>query len=254
VLANTVLRILHWNVHSWKDDAGQPSFAAIAGFIAGQDPDVVSLVEVSEPWAAPGRLPELARRTGSAWVFFPAVELGGDAPERGYGNALLVRPALLAVQQWTVTWPPRVYDRTEPSEARTVALARVPLGDDALWVGSTHLPSSRRDQRIAALSRLLDVTGKLGEPWLICGDFNEVPDGWLGPGRRGPDERVRVYPDPPQLSHPARFPVRAIDYCVASPGLAVTARVLPAPGSDHLPVLVQVERPAASAATAGPPA
>jgi len=127
VLANPVLRILHWNVHSWKDDGGQPSFREIAAFIGGQDPDVVSLVEVSEPWAAPGRLPELARRTGSAWVFSPAVELGGEAPERGYGNALLVRPPLLAVQQWTLTWPPRVYDGTEPSEARTVALARVPL-------------------------------------------------------------------------------------------------------------------------------
>jgi endonuclease/exonuclease/phosphatase family metal-dependent hydrolase len=248
VLANTVpgsttLRILHWNVHSWKDDGGQPSFGEIAAFIAGQDPDVVSLVEVSEPWAAPGRLPDLARQTGSAWVFSPAVELGGDAPERGYGNALLVRPALLAVQQWALTWPPRVYDGTEPSEARTVALARIPLGGGALWVGSTHLPSTRRDQRLAALSRLLDLTEKLDGPWLICGDFNEVPAGWLGPSRRGPGERLRVYPDPPQLSHPARFPVRAIDYCVASPGLAVTGRVLDAPGSDHLPVLIQVNTP-----------
>jgi endonuclease/exonuclease/phosphatase family metal-dependent hydrolase len=107
---------------------------------------------------------------------------------------------------------------------------------------------------VATLSRLLDLTEKLAEPWLICGDFNEVPAGWLGPGRRGPGERVRVYPDPPQLSHPARFPVRAIDYCIASPGLPVTARVLTAPGSDHLPVVVQVESPAASPATARPPA
>jgi endonuclease/exonuclease/phosphatase family metal-dependent hydrolase len=243
------LRILHWNVHSWKDDRGQPSFGKIAGFIAGQDPDVVSLVEVSEPWAAPGRLPELARRGGWAWVFSPAVELGGDAPERGYGNALLVRPALLAVQHWRVTWPPRVYDGTEPSEARTVALARVPLGDGAAWVGSTHLPSSRRPVRLAALGRFLGLTAKLEEPWLICGDFNEAAAGWLGLS-----ERARAYPDPPQLSHPAGKPVRAIDYCVASPGLAVTARVVAAPGSDHLPVLVQVESPAARPATARPPA
>jgi endonuclease/exonuclease/phosphatase family metal-dependent hydrolase len=243
------LRILHWNVHSWKDDRGQPSFGEIAAFVAGQDPDVVSLVEVSEPWAAPGRLPELARRGGWAWVFSPAVEPGGDTPERGYGNALLVRPALLAVQQWQLTWPPRVYDGTEPSEARTVALARVPLGDGALWVGSTHLPSSRRPARLAALGRLLGLTAKLDEPWLICGDFNEAAAGWPGLARR-----ARPYPDPPQLSHPAAKPVRAIDYCIASPGLAVTARVLPAPGSDHLPVLVRVESPAARPATARPPA
>ena len=62
------LRILHWNVHSRKDDRGQPSFGEIAAFVAGQDPDVVSLVEVSEPWAAPGRLTELAPRGGWASV------------------------------------------------------------------------------------------------------------------------------------------------------------------------------------------
>lgn len=238
--SSSVLRILHWNVHSWRDAHGQPSFGEIAAFIGDQDPDVVSLVEVSEPWAAPGRLPDLARKTGSAWVFSPAVELGDKAPSRGYGNALLVRPALLAVQQWALTWPPTAYNGTEPSETRTVALARVPLGAGTLWVGSTHLPSSRRPARLAALARLLGLTTKLDNPWLICGDFNEAAAGWLGLA-----DRARPYPDPPQLSHPAARPVRAIDYCVASPGLPVTARVLDAPGSDHLPVLVEVESPPA---------
>jgi endonuclease/exonuclease/phosphatase family metal-dependent hydrolase len=235
------LRILHWNVHSWRDAGGQPSFGELAAFITGQEPDVVSLVEVSEPWAAPGRLPELARRTGSAWVFSPAVELGAEPgagrPARGYGNALLSRPRLLAVQQWQVTWPPSVYDGTEPSETRTVALAKVPLGGSAsLWVGSTHLPSSNRAQRQAALSRLLELTAELEQPWLICGDFNEPPGGWPGaPGEAG----ARSYPDPPQLSHPASAPVRAIDYCIASAGVVVRADVVTAPGSDHLPVLIR---------------
>ncbi len=231
-----MLRILHWNVHSWRDPGGRASFAEIAGFIESQDPDVVSLVEVLEPWAAPGRLPDLARRTGSTWIFSPAVELRGSTPDRGYGNALLVRPRVLAVQQWSLT-PPRTYDGTEPSETRTVALAQVPLGDGegALWVGSTHLPSSRRPLRLAALGRLEGLTERLSEPWLICGDFNEAAAGWLGAS-----QRIRPYPDPPQLSHPAPKPVRAIVYCVASLGVSITARVLQAPGSYHLPVLVEV--------------
>jgi endonuclease/exonuclease/phosphatase family metal-dependent hydrolase len=233
------LRILHWNVHSWRDAGGQPSFGDLAAFIAGQEPDVVSLVEVSEPWAAPDRLPDLARRTGSAWVFSPAVELGEETPTRGYGNALLSRAGLLAVQQWQVTWPPSAYDGTEPSETRTVALAKVPLGSGSLWVGSTHLPSSNRAQRSAALGRLLDLTARLEPPWLICGDFNEPPGGWLG----APGQAVRAYPDPPQLSHPAGAPVRAIDYCIASPGVEVSAEVVAAPGSDHLPVLIRAREP-----------
>ena len=58
---------------------------------------------------------------------------------------------MLAVQQWQLTWPPAVYDGTEPSETRSVVLARVAVGDGAVWVGSTHLPASDRQSRAAAL-------------------------------------------------------------------------------------------------------
>jgi endonuclease/exonuclease/phosphatase family metal-dependent hydrolase len=136
------VRLLHWNVHSWRDPAGKPNLESVAGLIAELDPDVVCLVEVSEPWAAPAALPELARRAGYTWIFCPSVEIGGDLPARGYGNALLTRLPALAVQQWQLTWPPAVYDGTEPSETRSIALARVQLPEAAVWLGSTHLPAS----------------------------------------------------------------------------------------------------------------
>ena len=103
------LAFLHWNVHSWRDASGQPNTEAVARLITSLGPDVVSLVEVSEPWAAPVSVPELARRAGYSWIFFPSLELGRDAPSRGYGNALLTRLPVLAVQQWQLTWPPTVY-------------------------------------------------------------------------------------------------------------------------------------------------
>jgi endonuclease/exonuclease/phosphatase family metal-dependent hydrolase len=231
------LVFLHWNVHSWRDESGRPNVAAVAGLIAGHDPDVVSLVEVNEPWAAPAALTEVAG--GHTWVFSPSVELGQGTPARGYGNALLCRPRLLAVQQWRLTWPQTVYDGTEPSETRSLALARISLPAAAVWVGSTHLPSSDPQARAAALHRLLEVTQHLDEPWVICGDFNAPPQDWLEPG-----QPVVVGPSPALPTCPASSPRVAIDYAIASPGVSLDARPLNVTGSDHLPVLVRCQFPA----------
>jgi endonuclease/exonuclease/phosphatase family metal-dependent hydrolase len=233
------LLFLHWNVHSWRDAVGRPNTDAVAALIGRHSPDVVSLVEVSEPWASAVALPELARQGGYTWIFVPVVEPGRDGPARGYGNALLTRLPVLAVQQWQLTWPPAVYDGTEPSETRSVALARVAVGAGAVWVGSTHLPASDRQARAAALGRLTRLTQGLASPWVICGDFNTAPSRWIGRG-----QRVVVGPHPARPTFPARFPYRAIDYCVASPGVSVRARPLRTSGSDHLPLLARCRIPA----------
>jgi endonuclease/exonuclease/phosphatase family metal-dependent hydrolase len=232
------LLFLHWNVHSWRDAKGRPNLDAVTALLARHRPDVVSLVEVNEPWAAPAALPALARQAGYSWLFWPAVELGGDVPDRGYGNALLARRPILAAQQWRLTWPATIYDGTEPSEARSVALARVALPGVGVWAGSTHLPATRRDARAAVL-RLTEVTRHLDPPWVICGDFNTRPSAWL---KRG--QPIVVAPRPARPTFPARFPVRALDYCIASPGVALRARRLHAAGSDHLPILVRCQVPA----------
>jgi endonuclease/exonuclease/phosphatase family metal-dependent hydrolase len=226
------LSILHWNVHSWRDEAGRPNHEAVLRLIGQTSPDMVSLVEVNEPWGSPAALRDLARAGGYTWIFFPAVEFGGDAPDRGYGNALLTRIPVLAAVQWRLTWPPRLYDGTEPSESRSVILAEVPFGRGTAWIGSTHLPASDPRARACALGRLTELTRGLDRPWAICGDFNTPPT------VKG--EGATAWPDPPQPSFPASDPAEPIDYCVASPGVAVTARILTAAGSDHLPLLARL--------------
>jgi endonuclease/exonuclease/phosphatase family metal-dependent hydrolase len=231
-------RILHWNVHSWRDASGQASLDEVIAQITSLDADVVSLVEVNEPWAAPAALPELASKAGYSWIFIPSVELGRDTPTRGYGNALLTRLPVLAVQQWQLTWPPALYDGTEPSETRSMVLARLKLPSASLWAGSTHLPSTSKRSRAAALRRLAAVTRGLEPPWLICGDFNIAARRWIQAA-----QPVVLAPDPPQPTFPARHPRRSIDYCIASPDMSLDARALRAPGSDHLPVIVQCSVP-----------
>lgn len=76
------LRILHWNIHSWRDPSGASNVAAVARLISETEPHVVSLVEVGEPWGVPASLNDLANRLGYTWIFVPAFEFGHHEPDR----------------------------------------------------------------------------------------------------------------------------------------------------------------------------
>jgi endonuclease/exonuclease/phosphatase family metal-dependent hydrolase len=223
------LRVLHWNVHSWRDDAGASNVDAVAELVRETEPDVVSLVEVDESWGSPSCLGMVAEQCGYTSIFAPVFEYGQEQPTGGFGNALLSRLPISAVQQRQLVWPTTVYDGSEPSELRAVVFAR--LGP--LWVGSTHLPRGSAEARAAALQRLKTVTGELDGDWLLCGDFNTAASTWIDS-----DGSVTVAPTPAQATYPAKEPVEAIDYCVASPGITLEAKVLAASGSDHLAMLV----------------
>lgn len=227
------VRILHWNIHSWRNTSDASNLEAVTDLIGETDPHVVSLVEVDEPWGISDSLNELANRVGYSWVFTPSFEFGHQTPAGGFGNALLTKLPILAVQQWQLLWPSRLYDGTEPSEPRSAVFAKLGFSLSSLWFGSTHLPRSDSQARANALCRLITLTQKLDGHWLACGDFNTPASSWLDD-----DHSVVVCPEPAQPTYPANEPVEQIDYCVASPGLLVEGRVLPVSGSDHLPLLV----------------
>lgn len=227
------LRILHWNIHSWRDASDASNLEAIIDLVSETDPHIVSLVEVDEPWGMPDSLNELANRAGYSWIFAPSFEFGNQAPAGGFGNALLIKLPTLAVQQWQLLWPSRLYDGTEPSEPRSALFAKLGFLQSSLWFGCTHLPRSDSQARTNALHRLVTLTQKLDGHWLVCGDFNTPASSWLDN-----DRSVVVCPEPPQPTYSANEPVEPIDYCVASPGLFVEGKALPVGGSDHLPLLV----------------
>jgi endonuclease/exonuclease/phosphatase family metal-dependent hydrolase len=233
------VRFLHWNVHSWQDPRkGTSNVAAVIELVHQTDPDVVSLVEVDETWGEPARLWQAADATGRVPVFSPVFEYGTDAPAGGFGNAILTRLPVLAVQQRQLTWPDTVYAGHEPSEPRALVLVRVATTAGPIWVGSTHLPSGDADQRAAALRQLRRVVDALDGPGVVCGDFNASPDRWPADAPAPQTGRTRLRP-----TAPAGEPARAVDYAVAAPGLELTTDVLTVPGSDHLPVLVDVHLP-----------
>jgi endonuclease/exonuclease/phosphatase family metal-dependent hydrolase len=228
------LRVLHWNIHSWRDAAGNPNASAVTALIREIEPDVVSLVEVNEPLGGPATLAQVADECGYSWIFGPCLEYATAEREGGYGNALLSREPVTAVHQWRVFSPGRLYDGSEQSEPRVVLLAR--LGDRAgFWVGSTHFPASERRARRDAGRRLQQLVRRLDGPWLICGDFNDEPSGCFSD-----DGTFTVSRDLVRPTFPAKRPRKSIDYCIARPGLVTETTTLPAAGSDHLPVLTTV--------------
>lgn len=229
------LRILHWNIHSWRDASGGANLDAVAGLIGETSPDLVSLTEVDEGWGSAGCLRDLAARCGYSWLFMPAFEFGNDHPSGGFGNALLTRLPILGAEQWQLLWPPRVYDGSEPSEQRAVILAKVEVLSVPWWVGVTHLPREDAQARADALHRLVELAQSLRDPWLICGDFNAPAAAWL-------EEGVSFAVSPAKLTYPAHEPAEPIDYCIASPGFRLDAEVLAVPGSDHLPQLIAASR------------
>jgi len=102
------LRVLHWNIHSWRDESGASNLDAIADLVGEIDPHVVSLVEVDELWGMSDTLHELAIRVGHSWIFAPSFEFGHEAPAGGFGNAVLTKLPILAVQHWQLLWPSRL--------------------------------------------------------------------------------------------------------------------------------------------------
>lgn len=228
------LRILHWNIHSWRDEAGGSNLDAVANLVQATEPHVVSLVEADESWGQQSALAEVAERCGYASIFMPTFEFGGDEPAGGFGNALLSRLPVRAVRQRQLVWPPRRYDGSEPSEPRSVVFAEFQTDARRVWIGSTHLPRSQADTRADAMQRLVAIARELGDQWLLCGDFNMPADSWIGA-----QPSLRAYPRWAASTHPTNEPVEPIDYCVAPDGLSVEAEVMPEHGSDHLPILVR---------------
>lgn len=221
------MRLLHWNIHMWRDVEGGDNKQAVADLIDRVAPDVVSLVEVDEPWGRPEGLRWLASELGYRWVFVPAFEYRGEG---GFGNALLARPPIQSAQQWQLL-SPRLYAGDEPSEPRAVLLAEVNEGP-GWWVGSTHLPRNDPAMRDAASARLLQLVERLGTPWVLCGDFNQPPTRWLAPP-------THVAPNPAVATYPGSAPTEAIDYLVVG-GATAKAEVLDSDASDHLPVVAEV--------------
>jgi len=143
------VRVLHWNIHSWHDESGALNTGAVIELINRTNPHAVSLVEVDETWSTPMVLSQVA----DTWVFCPSFEFGTGESAGAFGNALLARIPVTAVQYWRLFTPAQPYNRTEPTEPRAAILAGLAFSRASFWVGSTHLPRGNHDDRTATAGK-----------------------------------------------------------------------------------------------------
>jgi len=200
------------------------------------DADVVALQEVESHHGDLEVLQMLAERTGLRALAGPTML----RPVGDYGNALLTRLPVLELQRLDLSVPDR-----EPRGALD-ALLETP--GEPLQVIATHLglrPAERR-QQIQALLSVIDPG--IPGPTVLLGDLNE----WFMWGR--PLRRLHAHfgETPAPRTFPAHRPLFALDRIWVKPlhclrEIDVHATPLARAASDHLPLVAQLNLPAAGA-------
>jgi endonuclease/exonuclease/phosphatase family metal-dependent hydrolase len=222
-------RLATFNIHHGAPPHRRVDHRGLVEACRTLDADVLALQEVDcRAWRT--RLVDQAGRVawnlGMHHAFDPNRSLGVFGR---YGNALLSRGRLLAVEHLSLPTPP-------PLEPRGAILARVAVADGVLTVAATHLanrgtregPHPARPQLDALLARLVEVDG----PTVLMGDLN------LGPELAGaPIEAAGFTRADAPPTFPSDGPRISIDW-VAVRGLEVVATEVPmVAASDHRPLV-----------------
>ncbi|MBO8140746.1 MAG: endonuclease/exonuclease/phosphatase family protein [Firmicutes bacterium] len=250
------LRVMTYNIRWGLGADGRRDLTRTAAVLRQLDADIVILNEVDVNWRRSGNSDQparLAAEAGYPYVYFGAsfrTWASGSLKASAYGNAILSRHPIVSAH--TIPLPNPL--RREP---RSVLVARVLVGGQALTVLGTHLGLHRfeRLEQAGHIARLVNAS----EPVILMGDFNAFP---------GSEEIALLISGPTGLSDahglagsgsgetfPAPEPSARIDYIFVSPPLAsrvVASRAVPADASDHLPVVADLDWPGQGMAGAAP--
>lgn len=248
-----VIRLLTYNIHWGRGADGVHDLQRVADVLRRIDADVVLLTEVDVYWRRSGNVHQpqyLAQAAGYPyWYFAPAFSTwaSGGLRRSQYGNLLLSRFPIARAR--TVPLPNPL--GTEPRAALTAELT---VGEHRLTVIGTHLGLSKTERlaQTAALRSLAEEAGipACSSPVVLLGDFNAHPDSsemqLLTPPVGSLLDAHRLGGSGDGYTFPFPEPYARIDYVLVSPDLAaavVGAGPITTPGSDHLPVAVDLRWP-----------
>lgn len=231
------LRVLTYNIKHGRGNDDIVNLDRTAAVIRTQKPDIVGLQEVDEGAERSGRVAE-AEYLGKLLELNHAFGRFMDYQGGAYGMAILSRFPIEATEE--VRLP-------EGNEPRVALSVRVRLPDNQpLTIVNVHFDWVRDDGfRFAQAEALTKYLDGLKMPYILLGDFNDVPDSRtlaLFKARTG--EAVKPASD--RFTFSSTEPSKEIDYIFFAPAAAWRAREVRViderVASDHRPVLAVLER------------
>ena len=226
------LRVVTYNIRHGRGADEVVNLERTAAVLRGLSPDIVGLQEVDDLVDRSGRVPEAAwfgESLGMAHAFGRFMDYQGGA----YGLAVLSRHPIVSTK--SVALP-------NGNEPRVGLSVEVRLPDRRLiTVVNVHFDWVRDDKfRFAQASTLAQYLDSLKSPYVLLGDFNDVPESRtlaLFTQRA----TMAKKPADQRFTFPAPQPAREIDFIFYAPSTAFTARevrvVDERVASDHRPVL-----------------
>ncbi|MEU7599781.1 endonuclease/exonuclease/phosphatase family protein [Streptomyces sp. NPDC041003] len=237
------VRVVSYNIHAGIGSDEVFDLDRQAAVLRALHADVIGLQEVDVRWGARSRwldtADELGRRLAMHVSFAPIYRFGS----REFGVAVLSGHRVLASENHWIT---RLSTQTATDPAAAPTPAPAPgFGEVVLRVRGaplrvyvTHL-DHRADPavRTAQVAEMRQIMRRASGPKVLLGDFNaphSAPE--LGPLWRDVTDA-----DPGGPTHPARKPVKRIDYVAVSAGVRVHgAHVADTLASDHRPVVTDL--------------
>lgn len=231
------LRVVSYNIKHGQGNDNVLDLERTAEVLRKLSPDVVGLQEVDDRAKRTNGVDQAARMgelLGMQHAFGKFMDFQGG----GYGLAVLSRYPI--VEREVIRLP----DGNEPRVALAVRVQ--PPAGTPFWVICVHFDWVRDDgfrfQQAETLAKRLDGWK---EPYILLGDFNDVPESRTLALFRARAAEARK-PASGALTFSSTRPEREIDYIFFSPASAFTSRevrVIDEPvASDHRPVLAVLQR------------
>jgi endonuclease/exonuclease/phosphatase family metal-dependent hydrolase len=246
------LTLMTYNIHHGVGVDDRLDLKRIAHLIRAQDAEVVGLQEVDRHFDARSDFQDQARLLArmlrmhhvyGANLDFDSFEPG--QPRRQYGTAILSRFPILDHEN-------TLLPKFEGSEQRGLLEALVNVRGVRFRVYGTHLqhnsptPESGQAQRQLQVAAILAETAEsAGRPHALVGDLNAQPQSLEMQPLLDPFEDAwSLAGEGDGFTIPSTGASARIDYVLVSPDIEVDRALVPSSlGSDHLPVVAELELP-----------
>ena len=224
------LRVATYNIHQCIGRDGVENFSRVAAVLAEINADIVALQEVT---SHQGTAADMLAYLATAAQMQPVPGFTLQSAKGSYGNAVLSRLPLVAVNRFDISIPGR--------EPRGVIEALLQCDKQQIMVWATHLGHGVRE-RHRQVQRLLQIVDAADVGvGLLLGDLNE----WLAWSRclRALCGRFTATPSP--ATFPAWRPLLKLDRIwIRSPICRTVVRAhatrLSRAASDHLPLVADI--------------